>query len=49
MFDLDADGELSLPEIELMVEELYGGEGAGKQCLQEITEFAEARGGALNL
>ncbi|KAL3770976.1 hypothetical protein ACHAW5_000378 [Stephanodiscus triporus] len=48
MYDLDSDGELSLPEIERMVEELYGTSG-GKQCLKEAIEFAEARGGALNL
>jgi Ca2+-binding EF-hand superfamily protein len=48
MYDLDSDGELSLPEIERMVEELYG-TGGGKQCLKEAIEFAEARGGALNL
>jgi Ca2+-binding EF-hand superfamily protein len=48
MYDLDSDGELSVPEIEQMVHEFYG-EGGGKQCLKEAIEFAEARGGALNL
>ena len=48
MYDLDADGELSIPEIERMVKELFG-EGGGKQCLDSAIEFAETRGGALNL
>lgn len=48
MYDLDCDGELSIPEIEGMVRELFGDDG-GKQCLREAIEFAEARGGALNL
>lgn len=48
MYDLDLDGELSIPEIERMVKELFG-EGGGKQCLKAAIEFAEARGGALNL
>ena len=48
MYDLDSDGELSLPEIERMVQELYG-EGGGKQCLKEAIDFAVARGGALKL
>ncbi|KAL9187085.1 hypothetical protein ACHAXT_010805 [Thalassiosira profunda] len=48
MYDLDADGELSIPEIEGMVRELFGDDG-GKQCLNEAIDFAEARGGALNL
>ena len=48
MYDLDSDGELSIPEIEQMVKELFG-EGGGKQCLDSAIEFAETRGGALNL
>lgn len=48
MYDLDVDGELSIPEIERMVNELFG-EGRGKQCSREAIAFAEARGGALNL
>lgn len=48
MYDLDSDGELSIPEIERMVKELFG-DGGGQQCLREAIEFAEARGGALNL
>lgn len=48
MYDLDSDGELSIPEIEQMIKELFG-EGGGKQCLASAIDFAEARGGALNL
>ena len=48
MYDLDSDGELSIPEIERMIKELFG-EGGGKQCLSSAIDFAEARGGALNL
>ena len=48
MYDLDSDGELSIPEIEGMIRELFG-QGGGQQCLAEAIEFAEARGGALNL
>lgn len=48
MYDLDTDGELSIPEIERMVNELFGA-GGGKRCLKQAIEFAEARGGALNL
>ena len=48
MFDLDSDGELSVPEVESMVGELYGHNGGGK-CLMEAVEFAEQRGGALKL
>jgi Ca2+-binding EF-hand superfamily protein len=48
MYDLDSDGELSIPEIEGMVEELYGEKG-GRKCLAQITQFAEERGGALSL
>ena len=48
MYDLDSDGELSIPEIEQMIKELCG-EGGGKQCLASAIDFAEARGGALNL
>ena len=48
MYDLDSDGELSLPEIERMVYELFG-VGGGKQCLKEAIDFAKARGGVLSL
>eukprot|EP00956_Cyclotella_meneghiniana_P032057 scaffold86357_cov74-Cyclotella_meneghiniana.AAC.3 len=48
MYDLDADGELSIPEIENLIEELYGEKG-GRQCLSQITQYAEERGGALSL
>eukprot|EP00985_Skeletonema_marinoi_P010037 scaffold4729_cov95-Skeletonema_marinoi.AAC.2 len=48
MYDLDCDGELSIPEIENMVKELFGDTG-GKLCLREATEYAAERGGALNL
>ena len=48
MYDLDTDGELSIPEIEGMVKEFFGKDG-GKQCLNQAIEFAEAQGGALNL
>ena len=48
MYDFDSDGELSIPELERMVKELFG-EGGGKQCLDSAIEFTETRGGALNL
>eukprot|EP00986_Skeletonema_menzelii_P002387 scaffold647_cov150-Skeletonema_menzelii.AAC.34 len=48
MYDLDCDGELSIPEIENMVKDLFGDTG-GKLCLREATEYAAERGGALNL
>ena len=48
MYDLDCDGELSIPEIENMVKELFG-ETGGELCLREATEYAAERGGALNL
>ena len=41
MYDLDLDGELSLPEIERMVHELFGVDG-GNRCLKEAIDFAEA-------
>jgi len=47
-YDLDTDGELSIPKIEGMVKEFFGKDG-GKQCLNQAIEFAEAKGGALNL
>ena len=34
MYDLDSDGELSIPEIEKMVNELYGEKG-GQKCLSQ--------------
>ncbi|KAL7431718.1 hypothetical protein ACHAXM_004563 [Skeletonema potamos] len=48
MYDLDCDGELSIPEIENMVRELFGDAG-GKLCLREATIYAAELGGALNL
>jgi Ca2+-binding EF-hand superfamily protein len=48
MYDLDCDGELSIPEIENMVKEFFGDTG-GKLCLREATEYAAERGGVLNL
>ncbi len=51
---MDADGELSLPEIERMVVELYGidkvmNSRIGKDVLQDVSKYAEDRGGVLNL
>lgn len=48
MYDLDCDGELSIPEIENMVKDLFGATG-GKLCMRDATEYAAERGGALNL
>jgi Ca2+-binding EF-hand superfamily protein len=48
MYDTDEDGELSIPEIETMIEDLYGEKG-GRKCLSQITQYAEERGGALSL
>lgn len=48
MYDLDDDGELSIPEIENMVKELFG-DGGGKLCARKAIEYAAERGGALNL
>ena len=54
MYDTNNDGELSFPEIERMVEELYG-QGAAKEYTnakevqEDITVFAEERGGSLDL
>ena len=54
MYDLDSDGELSLPEIERMVQELYGKNntelsGIGSDVLEDVYNFAEDRGGVLDL
>mmetsp|Transcript_68822 Transcript_68822/g.102317 ORF Transcript_68822/g.102317 Transcript_68822/m.102317 type:complete len:410 (+) Transcript_68822:242-1471(+) len=53
IYDIDSDGELSFPEIERMVQEFFGKEGIesglGKECLRDVTHFAEERGGVLNL
>ncbi len=53
IYDLDADGQLSLPEIELMVLELYGTNSIltkiGNEVLQDVNQFAEERGGVLDL
>ena len=54
-FDLfsDCDGELSFPEIEHIIEELYGKDGVksgtGKKAMDDITVFARERGGCLRL
>jgi Ca2+-binding EF-hand superfamily protein len=48
MYDTDSDGELSLPEIERMVNDLFG-VGGGKQCLKEAIDFAKTRDGVLSL
>ena len=55
IYDLDTDGELSLPEIERMIQELYGVNGTnlitsmGKDALNDVNHYAEERGGFLNL
>jgi Ca2+-binding EF-hand superfamily protein len=53
IFDFNDGGELSLPEIETMVQELCGdklSEGSGgREVLKNINHFAEQRGGVLNL
>jgi Ca2+-binding EF-hand superfamily protein len=51
MYDLDFDGELSLPEIERMLQELYGLHltSSDNHILSDINRFAEQRGGTLNL
>jgi len=53
LFNLESDGELSFPEIEGMIEQLYGEEGVksgvGKKTMDDITVFAEERGGRLRL
>lgn len=50
---MDSDGQLSLPEIERMVLELYGKNKIlskiGHEVLQDINQFAEERGGILTL
>jgi Ca2+-binding EF-hand superfamily protein len=48
MYDTDEDGELSIPEIETMIEDFFGEKG-GRKCLSQITQYAEERGGALRL
>lgn len=48
MYDLDSDGELSVPEIEHMVWEFFG-KGGGGRCLEDATKYAEQRGGAMKL
>jgi len=53
LYDRDSDGEISYPEMECMIEELYGKTGkrstSGKQCLADLTYYAETQGGALSL
>ena len=50
---MDSDGQLSLPEIERMILELYGKNKIlskiGHEVLQDINQFAEERGGILTL
>ena len=51
---MDSDGELSLPEIERMVQELYGVKGGGlssmgTDILNDVNHYAEERGGFLSL
>ncbi len=48
MYDLDSDGELSVPEIEQMVWEFFGKGGGGK-CLEDASKYAEHHGGAMKL
>ena len=53
LYDLHSKGELSLPDIECMVHELYGTNlpdgSTGRVILEDLSKFAEVRGGALNL
>lgn len=51
MYDLDSDGLLSLPEIERMVEEVYGKNLSfpGAEVLSDVNSFAAERGGVLDL
>lgn len=54
LYDLDSDGELTYPEIEKMVLELFGSTDNIKsmkstECLQDLTIFAEERGGVITL
>ena len=54
IYDLDSDGELSLPEIERLIIELYGRNNVidssmGNEAMQDINKFAEDRGGILTL
>jgi len=53
IYDLNGAGELSLPEIERMVQELYGQDlsldSTGSAVLKDINHFAEERGGVLSL
>jgi len=53
IYDLDSDGELTVPELERMVRELYGESGEksarGKECLRDLTRLAEERGGIVSL
>jgi Ca2+-binding EF-hand superfamily protein len=53
VYDLNHAGELSLPDLEMMVENLYGSnlsqESVGRSVFSDIISFAEVRGGVLNL
>lgn len=54
LYDLDSDGELTCPEIEKLVHELYGNHDKsmntqGKECLKNLMQVAEERGGVLSL
>lgn len=52
LYDLDADGEMALGEIESMVIEVFGDlslSPSGSRILKDIQRFAESRGGVLNV
>ena len=49
IFDDDKGGMLSLPEIERLVQELYGEKLSTGEVLNDINHFAEQRGGTLTL
>ena len=54
LYDLDSDGELTYPEIEKMVCELFGRNdkkrgSRGRECLQDLTYLAEEKGGVITL
>lgn len=49
MYDVDSDGLLSCPEVEAMVEELFGQDGAqtnslGLECMEDLMKLAEENG-----
>lgn len=51
LYDLDSDGELTYPELEKMVHELFGStdNARGKECLKDLTSLAEEKGGVITL